>query len=381
MRYVLLIAIALLMSGVTSVYVVKSPEAQADTNRAKFEPGNGLAYTGVAANPQPGDSVRTATRKWNRWAKLMGSKRTRLSHTFEGFDTWFGYDFEVAKARNAIPLISWQTGKIAPRNIAQAGNTGGKPTDQVILLNAQLSERYEDPVFLRVNQEMNAHWMPWSSYDASGKRRASGPKDFRDMWRRMVIIFRGGKVSQINQRLAAAGLPRLDRDVKFPEWMGLPKTTNSNAYFAPADNVAFVFNPVDAPGIPNVRGNQWEDYYPGNKYVDWVGQTSYNSTWNATMDQRFKWMNTFYKRFAVRRDKPYMMGEWGLEPKKNAGFGDNPVYIKRMLQWKDSHRKVKALVYFSVRDPKGDYRLANYPRSAKVLSQNMMSRSGYFKMH
>lgn len=378
MRHILLIALALSMSIVFSAYLVESSEAEAATTRAKFEPRDSLAYTGVAANQQPGDTVRTATRKWGNWTKLMGGKHTRISHTFEGFDTWFGYDFDIAEARNAIPLISWQTGKVAPKTIARAGNAGGKPTDQVILLNAQLSKRYGKPVFLRVNQEMNAHWMPWSSYNANGSRRASTPKDFRNMWRRMDIIFRGGKVSQINQRLAAAGLPRLDRDVRLPGWMGLPSTSNPNSYFAPANNVAFVFNPVDAPGVPNVRGNRWRDYYPGDRYVDWVGQTTYNTTWNATINQRFRWMNSFYRAYSVKRGKPYMLGEWGLEPKKNAGFGDNPAYIRRMLSWTRNHRKVKALVYFSVNDPKGDYRLASYPRSAKVLSRNV-SKSGFVK--
>ncbi len=378
MRHVLLITLALLMSSVLSIHLVKSSEAWAATNRAKFEPRDGLAYTGVAADQQPEDTVRTATHKWGHWTKLMGGKRTRISHTFEGFDTWFGYDFDVAEARNAIPLISWQTGTISPRIIAQAGDAGGKPTDQVILQNAQLSEQYGKPVFLRVNQEMNAHWMPWSAYNASGKRRAFTSTDFRNMWRRMVIIFRGGKVSQINERLQAKGLPRLDRDAKLPEWMGVPSISNPNSYIPPANNVAFVFNPVDAPGIPNKSGNRWGNYYPGDQYVDWVGQTTYNTTWNATMDQRFRWMNSFYRTYSVKRDKPYMMGEWGLEPKKNAGFGDNPAYIRQMLDWTRNHRKVKALVYFSINAPHGDYRLARYPRSAKVLSRNV-SKSGYLK--
>ena len=54
MRHVLLITLALLMSSVLSIHLVKSPEAWAATNRAKFEPRDGLAYSGVVANQQPG---------------------------------------------------------------------------------------------------------------------------------------------------------------------------------------------------------------------------------------------------------------------------------------------------------------------------------------
>ena len=351
------------------------PERWADdvprggTGPALFEPPDGRIYTGAAVDQQPGDTVDVAWQKWDDWTRLMDGRPPVLSHTFEGFDTHFDYDFEVAEARRAVPLISWQTGDASPGTIARAGDTStGKPTDQIILQNAKLSADYAKPVFLRVDQEMNAHWFQWSSYNADGTRRASGPEDFRNMWRRMAIIFDGGTVRDINARLAALGMPPLDADAKFPTWMNMPSTTDPNAYVEPATNVAFVFNPVDAPGIPDVSGNRWLDYYPGDEYVDWVGQTTYNTTWNATMEQRFKWLSAFYEEFSVKRGKPYMLGEWGLEPKANAGFGDNPGYINDMLRWAEAHPKVKALVYFSVNESKGDYRLSSYPESAKTLS-------------
>jgi hypothetical protein len=144
---------------------------------------------------------------------------------------------------------------------------------------------------------------------------------------------------------------------------GLSSTTDPNAYLAPTPNVAFVFNPVDAPGIPNVAGNRWADYYPGDEYVDWVGQTSYDSTWNATLDTRFSWLDQFYQAFAIGHDKPYMMGEWGLEQYR----GDDPAYIQRVLDWQKAHPQVKALIYFNVRTSTLEHRLEVYPNSGAVM--------------
>jgi len=337
---------------------------------AKFEPPDGYVYAGVAANQQESDTLEDSRRKWQEWTALMDGRPAVISHTYEGFDTWFNYDFSIAEARSAAPLITWQTGTTSPKTIAYAGRTSdGTSTDEVILRNAAyLSARYGKPVFLRVDQEMNAYWFPWCAYNKDGSRRSSSAKDFRRMWQRMVIIFRGGKVADINRQLDNVGLPPLDPGVRWPGWMHLPPTSDPDSYFKPAKNVAFVFNPVDAPGVPNVVGNRWGDYYPGDAYVDWVGQTTYEETSNATIEERFGWLNSFYERFSVERRKPYMMGEWGVVPEAESGYGDDPAYVRWMLDWQRSHPKVKALIYFSVLTDQGDLRLSSYPDSAQVLA-------------
>ena len=182
---------------------------------SKFEPPDGQVITGVDADQRGGDTVDGSKAKWDEWTALMGGKPADISHTFEGFDTWFGFDLDIAKARNATPMITWQTSSTQPDTIAQAGATSvGKRTDQVLLQNARLAADYGKPVFLRVDQEMNAPWFPWGPYDDAGqlKKEADGsvkftPADFRQMWKRMEIAFRGGYVRDINAALAAEGPP------------------------------------------------------------------------------------------------------------------------------------------------------------------------------
>ena len=333
----------------------------------KFEPADGQVYDGVDANQQAGDTVAVSTQRWADYsANVLGGEEPLISHTFTGYDTDMSFDTDIATARGAVPLITWQTGSsISPKTIANGGATSsGKRSDYVILRVASDLRTYSKPTFLRIDQEMNAYWFAWCAYNSDGTPRANTTEDFKDMWRRMHIIFEGGTVSEMNSKLAAQGMPPLDPQVgTSAASKGLSSTTDPDAYLAPTNNVAFVFNPVDAPGIPNKAGNRWADYYPGDEYVDWVGQNSYDSTWNATLAARIGWLEQFYQEFAVGHEKPYMMGEWGL----TQDIGDDPAYIERMLDWQKDHPRVKALVYFNVKTTEVEHRLEVYPNSAALM--------------
>jgi hypothetical protein len=333
----------------------------------KFEPADGQVYDGVDANQQSGDTVAISTQKWVDYSNnILGGEEPLISHTFTGYDTDMNFDTDIATARGAVPLITWQTGsKTSPKTIAEAGlASSGNRSDYVILKVASALRTYDKPTFLRIDQEMNAYWFGWCAYNSDGTPRAHTTEDFKDMWRRMHIIFEGGTVSQMNSKLAAEGMPPLDPQVgTSAASKGLSSTTDPDAYLPPTTNVAFVFNPVDAPGIPDKAGNRWADYYPGDEYVDWVGQNSYDSTWNATLAARIVWLEQFYEDFAVGHDKPYMMGEWGLAQE----IGDDPAYIQRMLDWQKDHPRVKALVYFNVQTATLEHRLEVYPNSAALM--------------
>ena len=50
----------------------------------------------------------------------------------------------------------------------------------------------------------------------------------------------------------------------------------------PKPKVALMWVP-QTTGSPNVRGNQPSNYWPGNRYVDWVGADAYAKFSNATL--------------------------------------------------------------------------------------------------
>ena len=360
------LAAALLMACAVALLAV-SGEAKATFNVEKFEPRGGQVYDGVDANQQAGDTVAVSTQRWADYSNnVLGGEEPLISHTFTGYDTNMSFDTAIATARGAVPLITWQTGSsISPKTIANGGATSsGKRSDYVILRVASDLRTYSKPTFLRIDQEMNAYWFAWCAYNSDGTPRANTTEDFKDMWRRMRIIFEGGTVSEMNSKLAAQGMPPLDPQVgTSAASKGLSSTTDPNAYLAPTNNVAFVFNPIDRPGLPNIPGNQWADYYPGDNYVDWVGQTFYDGVDQVSTDARLAHVNTFYEDFAVGHDKPYMMGEWGLMQHE----GDDPAYIERVLDWQKDHPRVKALVYFNVQTATLEHRLEVYPNSAALM--------------
>ncbi len=334
----------------------------------KFEPWDGSAYTGAYLHVEREDTEAYKA-AWNDWADLMGGKPATLSSTFRDFDdTWYERDLGIAEARNATPLLTWQTkgkGAVTPDKIANAGMaSNGKRTDEVILRNARYSVNYGKPMFLRIDQEMNGYWMPWSAYNADGAPRSFTPQDFQKMWKRMVIIFRGGYVRDINAKLAAEDMPPLDANVDLNGaglgnlWGGTaPSTSDPDAYFDPADKVAFVWTP-NYNSNPDTSGNQPVDYYPGDEYVDWVGQDFYNQPWNRPFSEQLRpVLDAFYNEYSVGHGKPYMVGEYGMDP----STGDDPAFIDGVHDWAESKPKVKALVFFSVKAHDGDRRLQAYP--------------------
>ena len=338
----------------------------------KFEPPDGKIYTGVCASEE-GDSVATLVDRWNTWTDMMGGKLVAISHTFNGLPPWFSFDFDTADARNApAALISWQTGDTLPWAISQnAAVIEGISSDKHTLEAAKSAALWEKPLFLRIDQEMNAHWMPWCAFNRDGSTRNHTPRDFRQMWRRIHILFQGGPVCEVNTRLAAIDLPPVD--YSFTE----------DTVFPTASNVAFVFNPGNSPGVPEVGGNRWADYYPGDAYVDWVGQTFYDAPHDDSMDRLFAWLEEFYDNFCTpgSHNKPYMMGEWGLASAAWSGFGDDPQFIHRTLDWAEAKSKVKSVVYFEIENGRGHRIMRHpepglhYPNAAAALRDRWLSDS------
>jgi len=346
-----------------------------DRARAKFEPEDGFVYTGVALTRPPGHpDVEGAVQEWNRWTTLMEGRPAAISHEFTWFDGQANYAYDYARARRAVPMISIEFTKASTKAIAKAGTTeDGRRTDLLILNHAHTAREFQDKVFVRLGHEMNGHWYPYCAYDQDGTPRANTTEDYKRAWRRIVTIFRGGYVRDIDTKLAGYGLPPLDRHVRPSTYTGHSALDDADAYISPVENAAFVWCPY-YESLPYVVGNMAAEYYPGDDLVDWVGQDVYYAPWWERMDVIFSHMDDFYREFSEWRDKPYMLAEWALRPPSMGPEGktnnDNPFFINRVLDWSKIHPRVKALVYYSwdyARE--GDYKLQEFPESAKALAE------------
>jgi hypothetical protein len=146
------------------------------------------------------------------------------------------------------------------------------------------------------------------------------------------VILRGGIQADVNAKLAKLGLPQISRD--------LPVTT---------PKLRLVWNPQGF-GAPNVPGNSAQAYYPGNAYVDVVGDDLYDirghgATWTAAQ-----------KLYAAHPSKAFAFPEWGLW-----GF-DDPQFVRDMAKWVRTHRRTEFIAYYEGK-PGSVFDLATKPAS------------------
>ncbi|HEX6456329.1 MAG TPA: glycosyl hydrolase [Solirubrobacterales bacterium] len=260
----------------------------------------------------------------------------------ESFRTW-GSDFPDSIRR-------WQTARARPMiHITTADNNDGHELISLPGIAAGQGDRY----LVRLNKlfhekGMRAYVRPlgepnrclnvYAAYDCAGNSRGPehSPRAYKRAFRRIyVIIHGGGKARTINRRLAEAGLP--------------PLTVKVRAL--PAAPVAIVWSPL-AAGSPTAPQNRPKHFYPGSRWVDWVGTDFYSGypEWKA--------LTGLYRRFS---GKPFALTEWGVES------GDDPTFVSKLFAWVRSHRRCRMMVYYQDFGSSSSYRIQNYSASLNVL--------------
>jgi hypothetical protein len=262
---------------------------------------------------------------------------------FQFFSAWGGsleYMFrgaEAAHSRLMIHLSTLRAGRevITPKAIAE-----GRGDGYLVRLNSRIAEGGR-PVYIRLMAEMDGHWNPYSAFDANGRSRgpAHSTGQFKRAWRRTVIVLRGGPVAELNAALRAQGLPPVD-------------TARAEL---PRVRVAFLWVPQVA-GAPDIRANSPRAYWPGSKWVDWVGTDFYSKFPN------FAGLERFYRQFP---GKPFAFAEYAVWGR------DDPGFVHRLFRWSRSHRRVRMLLYNQGVKTAGPFRLRHYPRSRAALAAEL----------
>jgi hypothetical protein len=210
-------------------------------------------------------------------------------------------------------------------------------------------------VYVRLMPEMNGHWNPYSMYNANGtKRPGHGTRAFKRAWRRFALIIRGGVRRGINRKLRRQGMPRIHRakfekDPVYAE-RGVPRTL-------PRPRVALMWTPQTI-GSPNLRGNRPRKYWPGARYVNWVGADIFSKyatpgIWAA--------LNGFFKRKTWRR-KPFVIGEYS--PWDNDSRG---AFVRSLFRWGEKRKRVKMLIYYRSVSTTNPHNVQFYPRAKRSL--------------
>jgi len=218
---------------------------------------------------------------------------------------------------------------VTPRSIAL-----GQGDAYLFALNRAIS-LWARPIYLRPFGEMNGHWNAYCAYTASGHAKGGSHSTawFRKAFARVYLLVHGGPATQVNVQLGRLGLPPVRADLAL------------NAY----PTLRVIWNP-QAAGSPNVPGNSPQAYYPGDRYVDVVGNDIYDIGFRPQWDAN-------EKLYRAHPSKPYAFPEWGL-------WGiDDPQFIRAMAKFVHSHRRVELLSWFNGQASGGTFDIATKPRS------------------
>ncbi|WP_405519743.1 glycoside hydrolase family 26 protein [Streptomyces tsukubensis] len=113
----------------------------------------------------------------------------------------------------------------------------------------------------------------------------------------------------------------------------------------------------------------WTDCYPGDDSVDIIGMDSYDQPENMPFDKQISEPYGLQQQvdFAKAHGKEISYPEWGL-----FASGDNPGYMRHMLNWIDEHKPL----YSTISDycPHGVWQCTKNPRSSVVYRSVLSGR-------
>jgi hypothetical protein len=246
-------------------------------------------------------------------------QQTQIRHVFVSFAQTSSL-LKVATDSGPVPMLALNTGAYGsgetatPRGIALGQNDAF-----LIRLNGVINDYAGDRFYVRPFPEMNAWWESNCAYNRNGSPRGGA---YTTAWNRkalarIAVVLRGGVQADVNAKLAKLGLPGIHQDLA----VTTPK-------------LRLVWNPQGF-GAPDVSGNSAQAYYPGDAYVDVVGDDLYDirghgATW-AAAEQMYK----------AHPGKPFAFPEWGLW-----GF-DDPQFVRDMARWVRTHPRMEFIAYFA----------------------------------
>jgi hypothetical protein len=225
------------------------------------------------------------------------------------------YFTQLLGSMRDVPMLGLSTGSEgAPETITPRQIAGGAGDGFLLAINQALAQ-WGKPVFVRPLAEMNGHWNAYSAYNQNGSARGAdhSTAEYRKAFARIYLLLHGGP--GVNGKLRALGLPSVHG------------TLVSNR------NVQVIWNP-QGYGSPDLPGNTAQSYYPGDAYVDVVGDDLYDirgrAAWAAA--------DALYK---AHPGKPFAFAEWGLWNL------DDPAFVTQMGVFLRAHQRTVIASYYS----------------------------------
>ncbi|MFF1415904.1 glycosyl hydrolase [Streptomyces sp. NPDC058289] len=258
----------------------------------------------------------------------LGGKEIRVGHTYLPGDQWAGIEGGVSF------LDDWARWR-------------RQRDDRLFVLNVPMQERNED----RVPDRQVAQLI---------RAGAEGHYDrhFKKLAERLVALGVPDTVIVLGWEMN--GITYTHRCGPDPEnWKAYWKRIVNTMRSVPGQKFKFDFTPnrgTDAIG--------WTKCYPGDDVVDIVGMDSYDQGPGRNFDDQISQPYGLQQHvdFARAHGKEISYPEWGLF--RN---GDNPEYVRRMLQWIEKQKPL----YHTITDycPHGVWQCKQNPASTKVFRE------------
>jgi hypothetical protein len=239
----------------------------------------------------------------------------------------------IVAGYGAVPLVFWSpwdrplsaAGPPVPRRFNLNAILAGT-WNSYIDSWAEQARGFGKPMLVSWGLEMNGTWFPWSGAYYGGGQPVpgcegcfAGPEKYKQAFRYVV------------DRVRAHG----------------------------ASNIVWVWH-ANSESFPNTGWNAMDKYYPGPKYVDWVGISAYGTQYESE-----DWMSvdraltSYYRRLcAVDESKPVMLAEWGVAefPSK----GDRAQWLTEFFaRLPKDYPRIRAAIYWHERWQNDDQTYSN----------------------
>jgi membrane-bound metal-dependent hydrolase YbcI (DUF457 family) len=222
--------------------------------------------------------------------------------------------------RGAVPLVSWEPWTLAGRGFPLSAIADGR-YDGYLRRAAQAAAAWGKPILLRFAHEMNGTWYPWGR-----GRPGNTPGIYKAAWRHLVGIFR------------AAG----------------------------AENVQWVWTPnVDGGG-----SYPFQSYFPGDRWVDWVGLDGFNWAKRGSWESFTDLFASSYDTLSRITSRPMIIAETG----SSQSDGNKAAWVSSALREElPRFSGIRAVVWFS--DPVGgvDFRVDSSPGALRAFRSGIAS--------
>jgi Glycosyl hydrolase family 26 len=273
-HYVTVLLISLLLSSCTS---------QTPTAQSLEVPPDGSFYHGVYPGGKTGEEDDITA---NDVASYQDSVGRKVAWVYFSNNWFHGEVFPIETASwirqgGAIPFIRLMLRSSADTDIAEENYTleaiVAGTFDRKLKAWGNSARAFGTPLIVEWGTEMNGQWFSWNGY-WNGKQ--DGPKLFRDAYRHIVQTI-------------------------------------------DAENITWVFH-INSDDDPQTTWNAFENYYPGDDVVDWLGVSAYSAQspqddyWTNFVEQ----LDLVMPRLNNLSSKPVMVLEFGATHNNSLGKSD-----------------------------------------------------------